>query len=78
MKLIDEVVPPGDLVTTAKDWIKKGGSAKAPWDVDGFKLPGGPVYSKAGTDVLAGRQRALPPRDLRQLSGRARDHPGGL
>ena len=48
MKLIDEVVPPGDLVTAAKDWIKKGGSAKAPWDVDGFKLPGGPVYSKAG------------------------------
>ena len=48
MKLIDEVVPPGDLVTAAKDWIKKGGSAKAPWDIDGFKLPGGPVYSKAG------------------------------
>jgi 3-hydroxyacyl-CoA dehydrogenase/enoyl-CoA hydratase/3-hydroxybutyryl-CoA epimerase len=48
MKLIDEVVPPGDLVSAAKDWIKKGGSAKAPWDVDGFKLPGGPVYSKAG------------------------------
>jgi 3-hydroxyacyl-CoA dehydrogenase / enoyl-CoA hydratase / 3-hydroxybutyryl-CoA epimerase len=48
MKLIDEVVPPGELVTAAKDWIKKGGSAKAPWDVDGFKLPGGPVYSKAG------------------------------
>jgi 3-hydroxyacyl-CoA dehydrogenase/enoyl-CoA hydratase/3-hydroxybutyryl-CoA epimerase len=48
MKLIDEVVPPGDLVTAARDWIKKGGSAKAPWDIDGFKLPGGPVYSKAG------------------------------
>jgi 3-hydroxyacyl-CoA dehydrogenase / enoyl-CoA hydratase / 3-hydroxybutyryl-CoA epimerase len=48
MKLVDEVVPPGELVTVAKDWIKKGGSAKAPWDVDGFKLPGGPVYSKAG------------------------------
>ena len=78
MKLIDEVVPPGDLVTAAKDWIKKGGSAKAPWDVDGFKLPGGPVYSKAGLDVLAGRERDLPPRDLRQLPGRARRHAGGL
>jgi 3-hydroxyacyl-CoA dehydrogenase/enoyl-CoA hydratase/3-hydroxybutyryl-CoA epimerase len=48
MKLIDNVVPAADLVKTAKDWIKAGGKAKAPWDVDGFKLPGGLVYSKAG------------------------------
>src|SRR6266436_3453168 len=48
MKLIDAVVPAGELVKAAKDWIKAGGSAKNPWDVDGFKLPGGPVYSKAG------------------------------
>jgi 3-hydroxyacyl-CoA dehydrogenase / enoyl-CoA hydratase / 3-hydroxybutyryl-CoA epimerase len=48
MKLIDAVVPPADLITAAKDWIKAGGKAKNPWDVDGFKLPGGPVYSKAG------------------------------
>src|SRR5438046_1374323 len=51
-ELIDAVVPKGDLVKTAKDWIKAGGSAKAPWDVDGFKLPGGPVYSKAGVMVF--------------------------
>ena len=48
MKLIDDVVPPADLIKTAKDWIKASGKAKAPWDVDGFRLPGGPVYSKAG------------------------------
>ena len=48
MKLVDAVVPPADLIKTAKDWIKAGGKAKAPWDVDGFRLPGGPVYSKAG------------------------------
>ena len=52
MKLVDAVVPPGDLVKAAKDWIKSGGTAKAPWDVDGFKLPGGPVYSKAGMMVF--------------------------
>jgi 3-hydroxyacyl-CoA dehydrogenase / enoyl-CoA hydratase / 3-hydroxybutyryl-CoA epimerase len=52
MKLIDAVVPKGDLIRTAKDWIKAGGTAKAPWDVDGFKLPGGPVYSKAGVMVF--------------------------
>jgi 3-hydroxyacyl-CoA dehydrogenase/enoyl-CoA hydratase/3-hydroxybutyryl-CoA epimerase len=48
MKLIDAVVPTADLVKTAKDWIKAGGSAKKPWDTDGFRLPGGAVYSKAG------------------------------
>jgi 3-hydroxyacyl-CoA dehydrogenase/enoyl-CoA hydratase/3-hydroxybutyryl-CoA epimerase len=48
IKLIDAVVPAGELIKAAKDWIKAGGSAKAPWDQDGFKLPGGPVYSKAG------------------------------
>ena len=48
MKLVDAVVPAGDLVTAAKDWIKGGGKAKAPWDVEGFRLPGGQVYSRAG------------------------------
>jgi 3-hydroxyacyl-CoA dehydrogenase / enoyl-CoA hydratase / 3-hydroxybutyryl-CoA epimerase len=52
MKLIDAVVPAADLVRTAKDWIKAGGTAKQPWDLDGFKLPGGPVYSKAGLMVF--------------------------
>jgi len=52
MKLVDEVVPPAELVAKAKAWIKAGGSAKAPWDVDGFKLPGGLVYSKAGMMVF--------------------------
>src|SRR5690349_2733385 len=48
MKLVDAVVPAADLVKAAKDWIKAGGKAKAPWDTEGFKLPGGPVYSKTG------------------------------
>jgi 3-hydroxyacyl-CoA dehydrogenase / enoyl-CoA hydratase / 3-hydroxybutyryl-CoA epimerase len=48
MKLIDAVVPSGELIKAAKDWIKAGGTAKAPWDTDGYKLSGGPVYSKAG------------------------------
>jgi 3-hydroxyacyl-CoA dehydrogenase/enoyl-CoA hydratase/3-hydroxybutyryl-CoA epimerase len=48
MKLIDAVVPEADLIKAAKDWIKAGGKAKAPWDIEGFRLPGGPVYSKSG------------------------------
>jgi 3-hydroxyacyl-CoA dehydrogenase/enoyl-CoA hydratase/3-hydroxybutyryl-CoA epimerase len=52
MKLVDAVVPAADLIRAAKDWIKGGGQAKAPWDRDGFKLPGGTVYSKAGMQVF--------------------------
>jgi 3-hydroxyacyl-CoA dehydrogenase/enoyl-CoA hydratase/3-hydroxybutyryl-CoA epimerase len=47
-KLVDAVVPAGDLVKAAKAWITSGGTAKAPWDIENFKLPGGPVQSKAG------------------------------
>jgi 3-hydroxyacyl-CoA dehydrogenase/enoyl-CoA hydratase/3-hydroxybutyryl-CoA epimerase len=48
LKLVDAVVPSADLIKTAKDWIKGGGKAVAPWDEKGFKLPGGPVFSKNG------------------------------
>src|SRR5271169_4818363 len=52
MKLIDNVVPQADLIKVSKDWIKAGGKAVKPWDEKGFKLPGGPVYSKAGMMVF--------------------------
>jgi 3-hydroxyacyl-CoA dehydrogenase/enoyl-CoA hydratase/3-hydroxybutyryl-CoA epimerase len=48
MKLVDAVVPSAELIKAAKDWAKANPTAKAPWDVDGFRLPGGQVYSKAG------------------------------
>src|SRR6201985_3136323 len=48
LKLVDAGVPAADMIQTARDWIKGGGKAVAPWDEKGFKLPGGPVYSKAG------------------------------
>jgi 3-hydroxyacyl-CoA dehydrogenase/enoyl-CoA hydratase/3-hydroxybutyryl-CoA epimerase len=46
--MVNEIVPAADLIKTAKDWIKGGGKAVAPWDEKGFKLPAGPVFSKAG------------------------------
>ena len=48
LNLIHAIFPPADLINAAKDWIKGGGKAVAPWDDKAFKLPGGPVYSKAG------------------------------
>src|SRR5581483_10531051 len=52
MKLVDQVVPQADLVKSAKDWIKSGGKAVAPWDAEGYRLPGGPVFSKAGMNMF--------------------------
>jgi 3-hydroxyacyl-CoA dehydrogenase / enoyl-CoA hydratase / 3-hydroxybutyryl-CoA epimerase len=47
LNLIHAIVPAADMIKAAKDWIKGGGKAVAPWDEKGFKLPGGPVFSKA-------------------------------
>ncbi|HEX5508972.1 MAG TPA: enoyl-CoA hydratase-related protein, partial [Pseudolabrys sp.] len=52
MKLVDAIVPAADLIRAAKEWILSGGKVKAPWDTEGFRLPGGPVYSKAGMMVF--------------------------
>ncbi|APH73456.1 3-hydroxyacyl-CoA dehydrogenase NAD-binding domain-containing protein [Aquibium oceanicum] len=51
MGLITEIAAPEALVETAKGLIKDGLKAVAPWDVKGFKLPGGPVYSAAGANL---------------------------
>lgn len=51
LNLIHAIVPAADLIKAAKDWIKGGGKAVAPWDEKGFKLPGGPVFSKAGMQL---------------------------
>lgn len=48
LKLIDAIVPAPDLITVAKSWINSVGDAVAPWDKKEYKLPVGPVYSKAG------------------------------
>jgi len=48
LNLIQAIVPAPDLIRAAKDWIRGGGKAVAPWDEKNFKLPGGPVFSKAG------------------------------
>ena len=40
--LVDELVTdPADLIPTAKAWIKANPDAQQPWDVKGYKIPGG-------------------------------------
>lgn len=51
MNLIHDIAPQSEIVARAKNWIKDGGSPVAPWDQEKFKLPSGPIYSKAGMMV---------------------------
>uniref|UniRef100_UPI002AFE5A89 enoyl-CoA hydratase-related protein n=1 Tax=Hoeflea sp. TaxID=1940281 RepID=UPI002AFE5A89 len=51
MGLIHEVVEPKKLVAAAKAMIKNGLSPVAPWDVKGFKLPGGQIWSAQGAQL---------------------------
>ncbi|MDR7037831.1 3-hydroxyacyl-CoA dehydrogenase/enoyl-CoA hydratase/3-hydroxybutyryl-CoA epimerase [Methylobacterium sp. BE186] len=48
MGLVHAVAPKDEIVAKAKEWIRAGGSAVAPWDVPKFKAPSGKVYSPAG------------------------------
>jgi 3-hydroxyacyl-CoA dehydrogenase/enoyl-CoA hydratase/3-hydroxybutyryl-CoA epimerase len=52
LNLIHAIVPAAEMIKAAKDWIKGGGKAVAPWDEKGFKLPGGPVFSKMGMQMF--------------------------
>ena len=51
MGLITEIAEPKKLIATAKAMIRNGLSPVAPWDVKGFKLPGGPVWSAQGAQL---------------------------
>ena len=51
LKLLNAIVPKGKLIETAKAWVKENPGAKAPWDQDKFKPPGGAVYSAAGMQI---------------------------
>ena len=39
--VIDEIASADNLMTAAEKWILDGGSAVQPWDVRGYKVPGG-------------------------------------
>ena len=76
MNLIDAVVPPADLVDSRQGLDQGRRQGEEP--VGRRRLPpaGRAGLLQGRHDDLPGRQRDLSPRDLRQLSGRAR-HPAG-
>ncbi len=64
--LIDEIVPTNDdLIPAAKAWIKENPEAVQPWDVKGYKLPGG----SPSNPKLAQNLPAFPANLRKQLKG---------
>ncbi|WP_127792466.1 3-hydroxyacyl-CoA dehydrogenase NAD-binding domain-containing protein [Agromyces sp. LHK192] len=64
--LVDEVVAsPDELVPAAKAWIAANPEAVKPWDVRGFKLPGGAPNSPGVASLLP----AMPATLRKQLKG---------
>jgi 3-hydroxyacyl-CoA dehydrogenase/enoyl-CoA hydratase/3-hydroxybutyryl-CoA epimerase len=54
--LIDEVVPPEDLMRRAKEWVLEavGTDLSKPWDRKDYKMPGARPYHPAGFMTYVG------------------------
>ncbi len=54
--LIQEVVPAGELLEKAKEWVlnAKDADIVKPWDQKGYKMPGGAPYHPAGFMTFVG------------------------
>ncbi len=54
--VIDEVVPSGELMARAKEWVLNATDADIvkPWDTKGYKFPGGAPYHPAGYMMFVG------------------------
>lgn len=63
--LIDEIVPADQLISTAKNWVKNNPEATQPWDVKGYKIPGG----TPSTPALAAILPSFPANVTKQLKG---------
>jgi 3-hydroxyacyl-CoA dehydrogenase/enoyl-CoA hydratase/3-hydroxybutyryl-CoA epimerase len=52
MKLVDAIVPAGELIEAARKGLLESPRATQPWDEEGFRLPGGRVYSAQGGNIF--------------------------
>ena len=57
-----------DLLAKAKAWILENKTAKAPWDTDGFKIPGGSPTTPKVAQMLPVAPAVLAKKNLQQLS----------
>ncbi|WP_372440423.1 3-hydroxyacyl-CoA dehydrogenase NAD-binding domain-containing protein [Actinokineospora baliensis] len=64
--LVDELVStPEELLASAKAWVKANPEAKQPWDVEGYKIPGG----TPSNPKFAANLPAFPANLRKQLKG---------
>ncbi|MGI5241387.1 3-hydroxyacyl-CoA dehydrogenase NAD-binding domain-containing protein [Dactylosporangium sp. CA-139066] len=63
--LVHAVVPAGELLSRAREWIAGNANAVQPWDVAGYKIPGGTPSSPA----LAANLPAFPATLRKELKG---------
>lgn len=57
--IVDEVVPPEELLDAARAWLTGKPDASQPWDRKGFKIPGGGVWGpRAMETFVAGNAMA--------------------
>jgi len=54
--LIDEVVAPDALLSSAREWLAQATEADAvkPWDRKGYRMPGGAPYTREGFEIFLG------------------------
>ncbi|MCK9512233.1 MAG: 3-hydroxyacyl-CoA dehydrogenase NAD-binding domain-containing protein [Pigmentiphaga sp.] len=59
--IIDEVVPPGELLTRARAWLLAAGEGAAikSWDAKGFRFPGGGPQTPGPMQIFFGASAAL-------------------
>ncbi len=59
MGVINELVPGAETVAKAKEWVKANPNAKAPWDKDDFKMPGGQIHRHPGAGQVGTMSNAM-------------------
>ncbi|MEL6782039.1 MAG: 3-hydroxyacyl-CoA dehydrogenase NAD-binding domain-containing protein, partial [Pseudomonadota bacterium] len=59
MGVVQELSPAAETVERAKAWVKANPEAKAPWDVKGFKVPGGVPHRSPGAGQVATMANAM-------------------
>ncbi len=73
--LVDELVTdPADLIPAAKAWIKANPGAQQPWDVKGYKIPGGTPSNPKFAAMLP----AFPANLRKQTKGAPMPGPGSI
>ncbi|MEM6412294.1 MAG: 3-hydroxyacyl-CoA dehydrogenase NAD-binding domain-containing protein [Pseudomonadota bacterium] len=57
--VVNELAAGEETVAKAKEWVLANPNAKAPWDMDGFKIPGGVVHKSPGAGQVATMANAM-------------------